>query len=72
MGEVEEGKGCGCKRVNTRDAFDGAVQPVDCAGRWTNIHVMKLYKAGVSNSFHWRPHQPRGCLQRAKCNFRTV
>ena len=21
---------------------------------------------------HRRPHQPRGCLQRAECNFRTV
>ena len=22
--------------------------------------------------FHRQPHQPRGCLQRAECNFRTV
>ena len=27
---------------------------------------------GCQTHFHWGPHQPRSCLQRAKCNFRTV
>ena len=27
---------------------------------------------GCQAHFHRGPHQPRGCLQRAKCNFRTV
>ena len=31
-----------------------------------------LGRAGLSNSFLLGPRQPCGCLQRAKCNFRTV
>ena len=27
---------------------------------------------GCRTHFHQGPHQPHGCLQRAKCNFRTV
>ena len=26
---------------------------------------------GCQTHFHQGPHQPRGCLQRAECNFRT-
>ena len=27
---------------------------------------------GCQTHFHWRPHQPRGCLQRAECNFNSL
>ena len=27
---------------------------------------------GCQTRFHQGPHQPRGCLQRAECNFRTA
>ena len=27
---------------------------------------------GCKTHFHWGPHQPPGCLQRAEYNFRTV
>ena len=34
----------------------------------TQIHL----EQGYQTHFHQGPHQPRGCLQRAECNFRTV
>ena len=29
-------------------------------------------KQGCQTHFHWRPHQPHGCLQRTKCNFNSL
>ena len=31
-----------------------------------------LLEQGGQTHLHWGPHQPCSCLQRAKCNFRTV
>ena len=29
-------------------------------------------KLGCQTHFHWGPHQPHSCFQRAECNFKTV
>ena len=41
----------------------------------TNVLQDELLKGidqGCQTHFHPGLHQPRGCLQRAECNFRTV
>ena len=34
--------------------------------------LLRTSRAGVSNSFSPGPHQPRGCLPRADCNFNSL
>ena len=43
---------------------EGTMEGIKILGCWPIL--------GVSNSLSLGAHQPRGCLQRAKCNFRTV
>ena len=41
-----------------------------------NLHVQPRFYdyilQGCQTHFHQGPHQPRGCLQRAECNFKTL
>ena len=32
----------------------------------------KSLRQGCQIHFHWGPHQPHSCLQRAKCNFNSL
>ena len=38
----------------------------------SNSYVFFILEQGSQTHFQWGPYQPQGCLQRAKCNFKTV
>ena len=76
------GSPCRKDKSGVRDeAVVGTMCRQDCTGREENetlrldqIMGVAEYPVGqgCQTHFHRGPCQPRGCLQRAECNFRTV
>ena len=49
-----------------------AVIRQDCSMSFSAIGISKPFQEGCQTHFHWGPHQPRGCLQRAEHNCSSV
>ena len=54
-----EGKGSGALRDCSESEFIGVGD------------ILDALEQGCQTHFHQGPHQPRGCLQRAECNFNS-
>ena len=60
----------GQARSTRRKTFFGkTLKPISHFGGTILRHFLEQ---GCQTHFHQGPHQPGGCLQRTKCNFRTV
>ena len=49
-----------------------SIKKIQSETKDTLIEIKNNLQKGCRTHFHWGLHQPLSCLQRAKCNFRTV
>ena len=68
--QLDVGRNIPCLNSELLNLVQSLVPPcADCANL---SNLFNLIKQGCQTHFHREQHQPRGCLQRAECNFRTV